>query len=180
MNHLLDMLKRKIYLLIGRAILSAVDNGTKTATVQVTGLNGETITGIEVLSPYGFEAYPGQGQAVVLFVNGNRDQGMVLSIHDRENRPTDLEEGESSQYSKFNNYVKCNKNEEVEVNGKDDYAVAFNDLKTEFNKLKDDYNSHTHIITKVMPGVASITSEVTAAQNSSVIDNCKVDKVRLP
>ena len=52
-NKLLIPIKRKLYLLAGRAILTAIDNTTKTATIQVTGLKDETITGIEYLSPYG-------------------------------------------------------------------------------------------------------------------------------
>jgi len=180
MINIIQNLKNKIYLMIGRAIITAIDGSTKTPIIQVTGLKGETITDVEFVNPYGFEAIPTEGQAVIVFVNGNRDQGLCLVMHNREERPTDLEDDEVQMYSKFDNYVKCNKDGEVEVNGKDDYAVAFNNLKTEFNKLKDDYNAHTHVTTKVMAGPASITSEVTTSQNTSAIDNCKVDTVRLP
>lgn len=176
----LQAIKKKIFLLIGRAIITAIDSSTKTPVIQVTGLKGETITDVEFINPYGFEAIPTEGQAVIVFVNGNRDQGLCLVMHNREERPTDLEDDEVQMYSKFNNYIKCNKDEEVEINGNADYAVAFNDLKTEFNKLKDDYNNHTHVITKVMPGVGSITSELAVPVNTSAIDNAKVETVRLP
>lgn len=97
---LIDSVKRKIFLLIGRAILTAIDNSGKTMTVQVTGLKDETITGIERFQEYGFESYPkvGSAEAVIGFINGNREHGIVLCVHDREYRPTDLVEGESRVY----------------------------------------------------------------------------------
>lgn len=174
----IQSIRNKIFTLIGRAILTAIDNSTKTATIQVTGLKGETITGIEYFSPYGFEGMPTEGQAVIVFINGNRDQGIALNLHNRDERPTDLDDDEVEMWSKFDNYVKCNKNGEIEINGKDDYAVAFNDLKTEFNKLKDDYNAHQHSYNPG-PGAAALCA-VTASQNTSNIDLAKVDKVKLP
>ena len=66
----------------------------------------------------------------------------------------------------------------IEINGNADYAVAFDDLKAEFNKLKDDYNSHTHNYNPG-PGAPAATT-VTSAVNTSNIDLAKVDDVRLP
>lgn len=106
-NRLIDIIKRKIYLLIGRAILTAVNNDEKTMKIQVTGLNGETITDIERMQEYGFESYPktGSAESVVLFPNGNRDRGFAICVHDREYRPTDLAEGEVRVYDWNNNKI---------------------------------------------------------------------------
>ena len=181
---MIEVLKNKIYLMIGRAILKAATNTTKTATIQVTGLKGETISGIEYFSPYGFEGMPSAGQAAIVFINGNRDQGIALALHDRETRPKTLEPDETELWSKFNNYVKCNKSGEVEINGKTDYAVAYTDLKAAFDKLVSDfnalvtaYNSHTH--PTAAPGAPSVGS---APGTSSAADmsGAKVEKVRLP
>ncbi len=88
----LELLKRKIFLLIGRAILSAINNTEKTQKIQVTLLKDETVTDIERFQEYGFETYPkvGSAEAVIAFLNGNRDHGIVLCVHDREFRPVGL------------------------------------------------------------------------------------------
>jgi phage baseplate assembly protein V len=106
---LIDSIKRKIFLLIGRAILTAIDNSGKTMTVQVTGLKDETITGIERFQEYGFESYPkiGTAECVIGFINGNREHGIVLCIHDREYRPLDLESGDTRQYDYRGNKITC-------------------------------------------------------------------------
>jgi phage gp45-like len=75
-NKLIQPLKRKVFLLIGRAILTAVNNSEKFMKVQVTALKDETITDIERVQEYGFETYPKKdAEAFIVFPNGNRDQG---------------------------------------------------------------------------------------------------------
>ena len=88
-------MRNKIFLLIGRAILTAINNAEGTQKVQITGLDGETITDIERMQEYGLETYPDIGaEGLGAFINGNRDQGIVIVIHDRRYRPTDLAAGE--------------------------------------------------------------------------------------
>ena len=172
-----------MFLMIGRAIISAWDNSGKTALLQVTGLNGETITGVEFLSPYGFEARPSVGQAAIVFINGNRDQGIVLAVHDRESRPT-IDVDESQFYSKYGGYVKCDKDGKVQIQGDSDNAVAYTDLKSafdqlvaDFNKLVNTYNFHTHPTAPVGPvsTPSSPGTETTADMSGS-----KVEEVLLP
>jgi len=98
-QRLLAPLKRKIFLLLGRAILTAIKNTEGTMMIQVTGLKGETITDVEKLSEYGFESRPRVGaETLVMFLNGNRDQGIALNIHDRRYRPKDLADGDVVMY----------------------------------------------------------------------------------
>ena len=93
-------LQRKIYLMMGRAILTAVDNSTTTQLVQLTLLSGETISDVERFQEYGFETYPFKGaEGLAAFMNGNRDRGVVLCIMDRQYRPDDLSEGEVATYT---------------------------------------------------------------------------------
>jgi len=106
-QRLLAPLKRKIFLLLGRAILTAIKNTEGTMMIQVTGLKGETITDVEKLSEYGFESRPRVGaESLVLFLNGNRDQGVALNVHDRRYRPTDLADGDSRLYDYRGNKIK--------------------------------------------------------------------------
>lgn len=108
-RRLTDVIKRKIYLLIGRAILTAVVNSGKTQKIQVTLLKDETVSDIERFQEYGFETYPkkGSAEAVIAFLNGNRDHGIVLCVHDREYRPLDLSEGDTRVYDYRGNKITC-------------------------------------------------------------------------
>jgi phage gp45-like len=99
-KRLLAPLQRKIYLMLGRAILTAVSNSTTTQLVQLTALDGETISDVERFQEYGLETYPFKdAEALVVFLNGNRDRGAVICIMDRQYRPDDLSEGEVALYT---------------------------------------------------------------------------------
>jgi phage gp45-like len=100
---MIERLKNKIYLMIGRAILVAVNNSGKTQKVQVKGLYNETITDVDRIQPLGLETYPipdGSGEVVILFPNGNRDSGIAIVVGNREDRPKDLIPGETRLYCK--------------------------------------------------------------------------------
>ncbi len=97
---MLEDLKAKIFLLIGRGVLKALDASGKMQTVQVSGLKSEIISDIERPQPYGLETYPEAGtEAIIIFPNGNRDQGLAIIINDRDNKPEDLSEGDVHVWS---------------------------------------------------------------------------------
>jgi phage gp45-like len=93
-------LERKIYLLIGRAILAAVNNSEGTQKVQITGMYNETMTDVERVQEYGFESYPFKdAEAIVAYLNGQQSRGLILKIGDRRYRLTDLVAGEVALYT---------------------------------------------------------------------------------
>lgn len=99
-KRLIAPLQRKIYLFAGRAILTAINNSESTQKIQIIGLSGETITDIERFQEYGLETYPkANAEALTLFLNGNRDHGITICVHDRRYRPDDLSEGEAALYT---------------------------------------------------------------------------------
>ena len=99
-QRLIEPLKRRIFLLVGRAILTAIDNAGDTQKIQVTALDSETISDVERFQEYGLETYPfADAETVIAFLNGNRSNGIVLCIHDRQYRPKDLVEGEVVLYT---------------------------------------------------------------------------------
>ena len=51
-------IKSKMFLLLGRAILTAINNSESTQKLQVTLLAGETATDMERFQNYGFESFP--------------------------------------------------------------------------------------------------------------------------
>jgi len=97
----LNPIKRQIYMLIGRSILSYVNNSKGTQLLQIKLLADEVCSDIERLEDYGLTSYPlKDAEPLALFINGNRSHGVVVCVHDRRYRPTDLAEGEVCLYSK--------------------------------------------------------------------------------
>jgi len=99
-KRMLAVIQRRMSLMVGRAILSAVDNSKSTQFVKVTALHGETLDEIERFQEYGFETYPLEGaEGFMVFMNGNRDRGVALCFMDRQYRPDYLSEGEVVNYT---------------------------------------------------------------------------------
>lgn len=100
-SNFVSSIRRRIFLLIGRAILTAVTNSGKYQLIQVKGLEGETITDILDAQRYGFESYPKKSddtEVVIIAPDGERDKSIAICVMDRRYRPTNLEEGEVQIY----------------------------------------------------------------------------------
>lgn len=78
---------------------------------------------------------------------------------------------------------------EIQIQGADDYAVAFNDLKTGYDQLKTDlnnlitaFNSHVHPTAATGPPSipTPVPSLIPAPSSTASIDGSKVENVRLP
>lgn len=111
-SRIMMIIKNKIYLIIGRGILKAINNDeSKTQKIQIVGLSGETITDIERLQNYGFESFPdpdGDNEVLVVYPGGNRDQGVAITIHNRD-RPDDLKVGDVRVWDKHGNSIELSK-----------------------------------------------------------------------
>lgn len=113
---ILDPIKRKIFLLIGKALLTAINNEGKVGTYdsgsranpQRLTMNwfGQ-LTDIERSQPFGFETYPvvGTSKAVLLNPDGARSNVFCIMVQDDAYRPTDLSEGEVCIYDKDDNRI---------------------------------------------------------------------------
>lgn len=151
-KRLIRPVKNKIFLLIGRSILKAMDNTGTSQKVQITVLNGETISDIERMQEFGFDSVPvvNTADGVALFMNGNRDQSIVIKLQNKNLRPTDLVEGESAMYSKIDktnrHRVHCKEDGSTDIlvkeklqmgNGTDEVLSILNDLFVEVDNLAD-------------------------------------------
>ena len=97
---LLRELFRRVRLMVGRAVLTAVDDARQMQSVQVEGLRGEILDRAERFQQYGFSSHPHPGaEALLLAVGGIRQHPIVAAIDDRRYRPTGLEEGEVCLYT---------------------------------------------------------------------------------
>lgn len=100
LNKLIDPLRRRVRLMISRAVLSAISDGAGIQVVQVKLLDGEVRDGVERFQNYAFSSVPLAGaEGIMACVSGNRDHGVLLAADDRRYRPKGLEPGEAIMYS---------------------------------------------------------------------------------
>jgi len=99
-SKILQPIKNSIMMLLGRALVAAIDDSNKTQLLQLKLLAGEVATGVERFEDYGLSSYPlVDAQALAGFIGGNRHQGIVICVHDRRYRPSYLSSGEVALYS---------------------------------------------------------------------------------
>ena len=144
--------KRKLFLMVGKALLTAVNNvgksgfhdsGTRANPQRVTMNWYGQLTDVERSQPYGFETYPVAGddttaKAILLSPDGSRSNAFVVMVQDDEYRPTDLTEGASCQYDN-------NDGRHTIAGGK--HAIGNKDTGKEFLAMMDDHL--TEIITSL-------------------------------
>ena len=104
-------LKRRVMLMVGRAVVAAIDDTVKLQTLQLTALAGETLDGVEHFLPYGFTHHPHPGaEAAAVFLSGNRNHGIVVAVADRRYRLYPLAEGEVAIHDDLGQKVHLKRN----------------------------------------------------------------------
>lgn len=95
MSRMMAPLARRMRLMVGRAVVTAIQDGGNVQTAQVKLLDGEVRDGVEVLLQYGLHSLPpGQREGIYLSVGGDRDHGVLINIADRQFRLVGLAPGE--------------------------------------------------------------------------------------
>lgn len=129
-------IKRRLQLMLARAIVELVDNDEGTMKLQITVLSGEVLDGIERFEEYGLSSYPKtNSEAFVAFLNGSRDQGIIIKVHDRRYRPNDLDEGDACLHTDQDNHriwLKSNGKEiyiegdklELQIDGDVEFSIS--------------------------------------------------------
>jgi phage gp45-like len=109
-------IKRRVMLMIGRGIVRVVNDALKWQEVQVSLLEGEVRDGVERVQQYGFTSHPQVGaEAVVVFLGGNRDHGLVIAVDDRRYRLKNLVAGEVALYDDLGKSVIFKRNGDVHI-----------------------------------------------------------------
>jgi len=115
-NKLIAPYARALRLMVGRAVVSLIDDSAPIQRVQVTILADETHGSVERIQNYGLTSRPFQGaQAVTLSVSGNRDHLVIVALDDGRYRPRDLAEGESALYNHVGTRIICRADNTAEV-----------------------------------------------------------------
>lgn len=99
-NKLLDPLRRRVRLMITRAVLSTISDGEGIQVVQIKTLATRTADGAERFQNYAFTSVPLPGaEGILAAVMGNFDHGIVIAMDDRRYRVKDLQPGEAAMYT---------------------------------------------------------------------------------
>lgn len=99
-NSLIAPLRRRVRLMVSRAILSVVNDAGGLQVVQVKLLADEVRDGVERMQDYGYTSVPLAGaEGVMVCVSGNRDHGIVVAMDDRRYRIKGLQPGEVAVYT---------------------------------------------------------------------------------
>lgn len=113
---LLRPIRNRLANMLGRALVRLVDDAQGLQVQQLDLLDTETRSGCERFQAYGFTSHPHPGaEAVVLFVGGRRDHGLVIAVDDRRYRLTGLAPGEAALYTDEGDYVHLQRGRIVEV-----------------------------------------------------------------
>lgn len=113
---LLRPLWRRVQSMVGRGLITRVDDGEGLQRLQVTLLKGEVRDDVQVLGHYGLVSRPLEGgEALILFLQGNPDHGIAVATDDRNRRPQDVEPGESGLWSVHGTEVRLKANGDVLV-----------------------------------------------------------------
>lgn len=111
---LLDRLRKKTQLMVGRCVLSAAEE-KGLLTSQVEALEGETLEGVERLENYGLAGHPPAGSEGALFnVGGSRDHPLLVGLEHRKYRP-ELASGEVQLYSMFKQMIHLDKDGNIRI-----------------------------------------------------------------
>ena len=136
-------------------------------------------------TPYGCDSNPIK-DVVAVYGKTESDGSTIIIGYLNKNSLAGV--GEYRNYStdedgvvKFYTWLKSDGT--MEIGGNTNFAVKFNELKTEFNALKTshnnlltEYKTHVHNVTAVGSPTAPTIS--TQASNTSNIDNAKNDKIK--
>jgi len=109
-------MNNQILNLIARAIGRRVDDSASRQSAQVEVTKSELIDGVPRIQNYGLTSVPPVegSDAIVLFLGGNREQGIIVAMENRQFRLTSLEDGEVALYDDLGNVFKLGR-EMVEV-----------------------------------------------------------------
>lgn len=113
---LLDPIKRMVLMTIGRGVILAIDDSKKMQLAQAVFLSAEVKDGMEYFQNFGFTSVPLPGaEALALFLGGQRDHGVIISVADRRFRINSLGPGQVAIYDAFGTVIKLDAAGKVSV-----------------------------------------------------------------
>jgi len=126
---------------------------------------------------------------LLLQIGNNPDDLVAVSINDAVAKIAEAGEKRFYSYDSSGNVlanIYLNKDSEIVLNDGTDYAVKFNELKTQFDILKTDFNNHItaftahfHNIIEPTPGKPVTPPLTPGIPTAADISSAKVEMVRI-
>ena len=115
LNRWIAPLKKRVSVMVSKALVSAVTDTGGLQLVQISVLKDELEDNVERLQNYGFTSSPKTGsEAIVLFIGGNTDHGVVIAVDDSRYR-LKLQDGEVAVYDHNGSSIVMKSSGDVEV-----------------------------------------------------------------
>ena len=176
LKQFVEPLKRRILLMVGRAVLTAVKDDGGIQLIDAELMQGEFRTDIERFQDYGFTGVPPvDSEGVIVFLGGDRAHGLVLRMDSRANRLKGLKSGETAHYSQFGGYAKFTEDHEYHVRSNkwkmqgENYELmqTLIDIATQLKELADKLSTDT---TNTMLGPMQLNGFATYASIKAQVD----------
>jgi len=114
-----EQMRGKINLMVGRAILSLINDAGAIQTAQAQLLAEEVLDDVERIQNYGLTSCPPEGsEAVIVFQGGNRDHGLIVAADNRKYRVRGLKSGEVCLYTDEGDQIALKRGNLIEVTTK--------------------------------------------------------------
>ncbi|CAL8474568.1 phage baseplate assembly protein V [Caballeronia sp. S22] len=151
----IEVLKRRIYSLVGRGRVKYVDDSGPVQALQVLMDGLETPDSLRV-AEFGFASNPPiDSDAIALHIAGDRSAGVVLGTNHQPSRPTGLAAGETMLYSQ---------------DGKQVYLTASGGIVVEAKGQPVTVNDATTVVINAATKVRMVTPRLECT--GDIIDNC--------
>ena len=170
--------KRRILLMVGKAIITAVKDTDNLQVLQVKLMGDEIAGDVERIQEYGFTSNPpADSEAVAVAVGGDRSNLLIIAT-DNSTYRLKLEKGEAALYDMTGQYIKLQKDgngifksENIRLGSptSDQALVLGDNLKAYLNSFIDEFIT-TWIIAPADGGLALKTALI-AWQAAHSLDN---------
>lgn len=152
----MDRAARRILNLVGRARVNLINDAGSVQTAQVTVNELETIDGIPVVHDFGFSSNPPAGSDVALvFVGGDRGNGVIVATNHQKYRTRNLAPGESVIYTQ---------------DGKQIYLTASGGIKIAANGQPVEVDNATTVTINASTKIRAVTPLFECT--GDIVDNC--------
>ncbi len=136
---------------MGRITASSDDGPTQRHQVALGP--DDTRDGLRLLSGYGFTAVPQPGaEALVVFLGGNRTDGIIIATGDRRYRLRSLAPGEVAMHTDEGDSIVMKRGGTIEVNASTKVQVNSPLVETTGDVIADGISLRNHVHTGVSPG----------------------------
>lgn len=163
-ERLLAPIKRRVMLMVGKAVVNALKTDGETNIMQLNLMSDTTHDDVEFWQNFGFTSAPPKGsRALVVCVGGNMDHAVVIATENGEFRIKGLKDGEACLYDAHGSKVHLKddktidiKTEAIKIDAPETESTGkikaqeIEDMKGTLEQLRQFVNTHTH--TSAPPG----------------------------